>query len=192
VELHAIPLPAIARVSPYYHINLPPCPSLSPQALLYGPTAAQGSSAVSQWHLVWVGLAAGVCGSAVDSLLGGAVQATYLHVASGKVSCDLPHGARLVSGAAAASLMSEATLSDAGAPEKHTSADSGVRRRGAGSRDDAAGGDAGSSGGAGPAAGAGAGETYVQVGGLAWLSNEGVNLVSAAITAAAAAVGWGL
>jgi hypothetical protein len=32
----------------------------------------------------------------------------------------------------------------------------------------------------------------VQVGGVAWLSNEGVNLVSAAITAAAAAVGWGL
>jgi len=122
------------------------------------------------------------------------VQATYVHVASGKVSCDLPHGARLVSGAAAASSMSETSLSaaaDAGAPAKHARADGGVRRRGAGSRDDAAGGDAGS-GGAGPAAAAGADETYVQVGGVAWLSNEGVNLVSAAITAAAAAVGWGL
>jgi hypothetical protein len=148
---------------------------------------------VNQWHLAWLGLVAGVGGSALDSLLGGAVQATFLHVASGRVCCELPHGATLLRDAASvaaatqASVTAGARVEGAGAgvaTSSGTSNPSGgpVKRR-AGMGDD----------GAGDRGGV-ADDVYVPVagGGAAWLSNEGVNLASAAVTAAVAVVAWGV
>jgi len=164
-----------------------------------GRPAAAAAALPLQWlFLALLGAGAGLMGSLVDSYLGATVQRTWFDAVSGRVTARLPAGAReseapfaqkmvrlAEEARAQRAIVEEARRRKREAEERETGGGEAAVRRRAAAAEPAAEAPAAAAAAAGGGAAAAEAE-WIVVAGRPWLSNEGVNLLASAVTAALA------